>query len=329
MDINYLLWLQHLRESTNGVLDPFFEAVSYAVISSLAFIIISGIYWCVDKKVGSMILMNLSGGNVVNQILKNTFCVYRPWIRDSRIVPAGDAITTATGYSFPSGHTQHATAELGTIAVWQRKRKWLATICIVSILLVMFSRNYLGVHTPQDVIIGFVLCSAVIAVNIFVINWADQKPNRDWIVFGIGMLLCGAFLLFVSLKPYPIDYTADGSILVDPVKMIADSYAAAGYFIGFLIGWIIERHFIHFTVPKGIISKIIVFIVGSGLLYGLSVILKPVKNGLGLWWGNLAYFALIFLFIMAVYPALMKLSEKLFDKKYKQRLAAQSEAEGN
>lgn len=318
MDIDYLLWLQQLRESINGVLDPFFEAVSYAVISAFAFIVIAGIYWCIDKKAGAMIFMNLSSGNVMNQTLKNICCVYRPWIRDSRIVPAGDAITTATGYSFPSGHTQHATAELGTIAVWQRKRKWLAVLCIAGILLVMFSRNYLGVHTPQDVIVSFVLCSAVIAVNIFIMRWADKKPNRDWIVFGVGMVLCGAFLVFVSLKPYPIDYTADGSILVDPAKMIADCYAAAGYFSGFLIGWIIERHFIHFEVPKGIVPKLITLIVGSGLLYGLSELLKPVKSSLGIWWGNLVYFAFIFLFIMAVYPAIMKLAKKLFDKKGKQ-----------
>lgn len=327
MDIDYLLWLQQLREATGGVLDSFFEAVSYAVASSFAFIIIAGIYWCIDKKAGAMIFMNLSGGNVANQTLKNIFCVYRPWIRDPRIVPAGDAVDTATGYSFPSGHAQYATAELGTIAVWQRKRKWLAALCIVGILLVMFSRNYLGVHTPQDVIVGFVLCGAVIAANIFVVRWADKKPNRDWIVFGVGMALCFAFLAFISLKEYPFEYTDDGSLMADPIKMITDGYAAAGYFIGFLIGWIIERHFIRFEVPKGIASKIITFIVGGGLLYGVSLILKPVKNSIGLWWGELVYFVLIFLFIMAGYPALMKLAEKLFDKKGKQRLAAQSETE--
>lgn len=317
MDIDYLLWLQQLRESTGGAFDSFFETISYVVISSFVFIFMAAIYWCIDKKAGAMIFMNLSMGNVVNQTLKNICCVYRPWIRDSRIVPAGDSMTTATGYSFPSGHTQHATAELGTIAVWQRKRKWLAAICIVGILLVMFSRNYLGVHTPQDVIVSFILCSAVIVANIFIMRWVDKKPNRDFIVFGIGMVLCGAFLLFVSLKPYPVDYNADGSILVDPVKMIADCYAAAGYFSGFLIGWIVERHFIHFEVPKTIISKIVTLVIGGGLLYGLSEIIKPLKSGLGIWWGNLVYFALLFLFIMAIYPALMKLAKKLFAKKAK------------
>lgn len=317
MDIQYLLWLQQLRESIGGVLDPFFETISYFVISAFAFLIVSGIYWCIDKKAGAMIIMNLSTGNMANQTLKNTFCVYRPWIRDPKIVPAGDAITTATGYSFPSGHTQHATAEFGSVAIWQKKRKWVVVICAIVMLLVMFSRNYLGVHTPQDVVVSFVLCSIVIAANIFILRWVEEKPNRDWIVFGVGMALCIVFLLYVTFKSYPIDYAADGSILVDPEKMISDCYGAAGYFGGFLIGWIIERHFIRFEVPKGTLAKIINFIIGGALLYGLSIILKPVTNNLGIWSGKLVYYGSIFLFIMAVYPALMKLSKKLFDKKNK------------
>ena len=316
MDIKYLLWLQQLRESINGALDPFFEALSYSVISSFAFLIIAGIYWCIDKKAGTMILMNLSGGNVANQTLKNTFCVYRPWIRDPKIIPAGDAITTATGYSFPSGHTQHATAELGSIAIWQKKRKWVVAICLIGILLVMFSRNYLGVHTPQDVVVSFVLCSIIIAINVFILRWVDEKPNGDLIVLALGMVLCIAFLLFVTFKTYPIDYAADGSILVDPKKMISDCYGAAGYFSGFLIGWIIERHFISFEVPKGILAKVINFIIGGVLLYSLSeFILKPISNNLGIWSGKLVYFGALFLFIMAGYPALMKLAKKLFNKK--------------
>lgn len=63
----------------------------------------------------------------MNGAVKLSVCAYRPWIRDSRIVPAGDSKVAATGYSFPSGHTMCATAMYGTTAVWQRKkRKWLA-----------------------------------------------------------------------------------------------------------------------------------------------------------------------------------------------------------
>ena len=52
-----------------------------------------------------------------NGALKVTVCAYRPWIRDARILPYGDSINTATGYSFPSGHTMNAATVFGGGAV--------------------------------------------------------------------------------------------------------------------------------------------------------------------------------------------------------------------
>lgn len=86
---------------------------------------------------------------LVNGFLKLTCCVYRPWIRDARVVPYGDSKVAATGYSFPSGHSTAATARYGSIGVWFRKRnKAIMEVMFASIFITMFSRNYLGVHTP-------------------------------------------------------------------------------------------------------------------------------------------------------------------------------------
>ena len=106
MDVAYLLWLQELRAATGGILDGFLEGISDFVISMFAYLFLAFIYWCVDKRAGIMAAMNIGIGNGINQLVKNIFCVYRPWIRSSDIVPAGNAIATAGGYSFPSSHTQ-------------------------------------------------------------------------------------------------------------------------------------------------------------------------------------------------------------------------------
>ena len=58
-----------------------------------------------------------SANRVVNGFLKVTACVYRPWIRDARIVPDSAALAEATGYSFPSGHSMNGASLYGGGAI--------------------------------------------------------------------------------------------------------------------------------------------------------------------------------------------------------------------
>ena len=156
MDINYLLWLQNFRNSINDAWTPFMEWVSMFSTTYLILLPVF-IYWCWDKRKGLYTLVSYYLCMVITPITKLTVCAYRPWIRDSRILPAGDAITTATGYSFPSGHTTTCGPLAGGMAVtaWEEKRtRWLSPILVLWVLLTGFSRNYLGVHTPQDVFVA-------------------------------------------------------------------------------------------------------------------------------------------------------------------------------
>ena len=224
------------------------------------------LYWCFNKKAAYYIAMNISFGSMVNQALKNTFCVYRPWIKNPDIKPVPEAFESATGYSFPSGHTQIASSEFLSVAVWQKKRKWLVGVCIAITLLVMFTRNYLGVHTLQDVLASLAVSVVVLFVTKKILDWADGKKNRDLVVFFVGMAVCSAFLIFTTVKPYPTDFTPDGKLLVDPKEMITDCYAAAGCVYGFLIGWICERRFVNFKTDVSKKSKIIRSVVGSVII---------------------------------------------------------------
>lgn len=113
------------------------------------------VFWCVNKKWGYRFMILGLSGTALNQLLKAIFLIPRPWVLDPSFSIVEAAREAADGYSFPSGHTQSAAAVFGTLAVWLNK-KWSTALCIALILLVGFSRMYLGVHTPLDVDVSLI-----------------------------------------------------------------------------------------------------------------------------------------------------------------------------
>ena len=179
-----------------------------------ALVIMALIYWCVSREFGSYFLMGWSGNRLVNGMLKVTVCAYRPWIRDARVVPYGDAITTATGYSFPSGHTMNAATVFGGGAVRRDLSRLLRVMLGILVLLVAFSRNYLGVHTPQDVLVGIVAGTLVMWLTVKLMQWVKIHPEKDLPVACIGTGLAAAVAIYAAVKPYPIDRDAAGKVTV-------------------------------------------------------------------------------------------------------------------
>jgi membrane-associated phospholipid phosphatase len=71
------------------------------------------IFWCVDKFEGYYLMGIGLLGTVVNQFLKILCRIPRPWVIDPEFTIVGNAKEAATGYSFPSGHTQSAVSVFG------------------------------------------------------------------------------------------------------------------------------------------------------------------------------------------------------------------------
>ena len=266
IDIQYLLILQNLREMTGGFFDEIFNGLSKLSVDVLYFLPFI-VYWSVDKKWGKRFIATMIGSEFVNSLLKLTVCAYRPWIRSDLIQPAGDSKTAATGYSFPSGHTNRAAAVLGTAAVWQyKKRRWLAILCAVGILLVGFSRNFLGVHTPQDVLVGCTVGLTVVFLVGKFINAIEGKDKLADILSVAGAILVVLAIVYVKLKPYPMDYI-DGKLIVDPNKMLPDSFKSFGTVTAFLLSLWLDRHFIHYKIPVGHKNLPILTALGSGICF--------------------------------------------------------------
>ena len=223
-------------------------------------IFIALIYWCVSKNFGNYLLMGWNGGRVVNGFLKVTACVYRPWIRDARIVPSAEALPTATGYSFPSGHSTNAGALYGGGAIRRELSKALRITLGIIAVLIALSRNYLGVHTPQDILVGLGSGLLVMWLTAKLIAWIEKNPGKDILVMFVGIGIAVAVAVFAALKSYPADYDAAGNLLVDGAKMAADTYKGVGWCIGYLTGWVLEKRYINFSTDSFIQMFYISFI---------------------------------------------------------------------
>ena len=126
IDISYLLWLQDIRIKCGPAVE---KAVTYLTdipFNPISIVIVCTIYWAFSKKVGTFVFFSQTLGNIVNNIVKLTVCANRPWIRCSDINPPEKAKAGATGYSFPSGHTQTMVGLYGTmgVAAW-KKHRWV------------------------------------------------------------------------------------------------------------------------------------------------------------------------------------------------------------
>lgn len=254
MDIEYLLWLQGLRETYGG--ETFVTLITEIPRSPLSALIPGILFWCFDKKAGLFILFVTSFGRMLNQLIKDTFCVYRPWILDSQVQPTADTLKKASSFSMPSGHTQMATAIYGGLAYFYRKKYPLLIIpCVLIILVTGISRNFLGAHTPQDVLVAIIETVVVMLLADKLFSLIERDRIYGTATFLVGIIFCVAALVYITTKSYPVDYV-DGKIIVDPVKAVQDSVDGVGCALGFLIGWILERRFVNFSTKVDKQTKI-------------------------------------------------------------------------
>ena len=260
--LDYLLYLQNLREMSGGIFDNAF--LSLTKLGELLFptMIMCIVYWCIDFRAG-LYLFAVNGFTLIfSQLFKAMACVYRPWVLSDKIHPCQAAIAYAGGYSFPSGHSMMASSVWGAIAYLLRRKIFLCIFFVLITLIVAFSRNYLGVHTPQDVVIG--LLTGYIFVFAFdkLINWCEKDLNRYLYLVVVTNVFAISVLLYAMFKSYPMDYI-DGKLLVNPQKAISIAVMYIGWIMGILNGIFLCRRFFPFDAKKGtVLAKIIRALVG-------------------------------------------------------------------
>lgn len=118
--------------------------------------------------------LSVFGGLLLNRILKLVFHRARPRFHD--------AVQILTSYSFPSGHTMIATVFYGSLAAFviANSKSWLLRILAVVIgmaliMLVAFSRIYLGAHYLSDVLAAMAEGLAWVALSLTAVYYFWQR----------------------------------------------------------------------------------------------------------------------------------------------------------
>lgn len=291
-------FLRLLAEHRVPALDIFFQFITYFAQETLVILIICWIYWCRSKKLAYTLGFTYFISGLLVQGLKITFRIPRPWILDPDFTPVPSAVPAATGYSFPSGHTQSGTA-LFSILGFASSRKTLRTLCIFMTAAIGFSRLYLGVHTPKDVLVSLIL-TLLISIIIWKISPALTGPfAKDRKVTLLMALFSAALLL------YAFGLQKSGAL---PLSEASDCFKACGAGLGFAAGYYLERHRIRFSHPVTRRSQVICFFLGIAGTLILQQGLKPLL-GSSLIAGTIRYFIVVF-WILALYPLLFSLVRK-------------------
>ena len=260
-----------------GIRMPFLNEIMLLITQfgeETAFLVTAMIvFWCVNKYWGYYVLSVGFIGTLCNQFLKLIFRVPRPWVLDSNFTILEEAREAASGYSFPSGHTQSAVGTFGAIG-YLAKNRWIKTIVILIAIFVPFSRMYIGVHTPADVLVAAAMAIALIYILKPVVLGKENAGFKC--LLGFMLVLALGFLSYVEFYHFPEDIDAHN--LTSGIK---NAYTLLGSLMGLIVVYIVDKKWLNFPTEaiwwaqalKVLGGLLVVLAVKSGLKEPLNMIL--------------------------------------------------------
>lgn len=288
--MDFLWFLENLR---TPAADQIMQFITYLGEETAVILVLCLLYWCVSKELALKISFSYFLAGLAVQTLKVTLRIPRPWVLDPAFPPVESAVPAATGYSFPSGHTQSAACLYGSLGV-HASRKSIKFLFFAVVILVGFSLMYLGCHTPWDVLASLAISALFIWLTQRLLPRLIARPIRARILFGflllvcLGVMVCALVLLNCGLLP---------------LAYAADCFKAAGAGLGFTVGWYLEVTRLRFqTAAPRLWMQAVKFLAG---ILGILVLdaLIPLITGECVIAKIIKYFILV-LWIMVIYPAL-------------------------
>ncbi len=267
-----------IQAFSSGALDTFFLAVTWLGNRDAYLVILTLLYWCINRRWGARLLVLAMLSSWLNEAVKSLFDLPRPDpTRVRRLV-------SESSFGFPSNH-----AQTGAVIVWgylaaKVRRPWFTALAVVLIFLIGLSRLYVGIHFPQDVIGGWLLGIVILLLWLRfedrMAAWWHSLPVRRQALVAIAGPLVLMFLTPAdSFNRYPNETGA----------------TLAGILIGAGLGTILEARTVQFRVDGPLGRRALRYLVGIvlvGALYfggsmlpdlhpwGLDIALRLLRYGL-------------------------------------------------
>lgn len=258
------LQVTHWLQSNYPQMEPFFEATSVLGRVELYLIVLSLIYWCLDKRLGATLTYLVTFTLLFNSILKHAFRDPRPYWIDPSAGLAEDR-----NYGIPSGHAQIATVFYLTIAVWYR-RAWIWILCLAMVFVMSLSRIYLGVHDIPDVVAGVILGVLTVVGYFLWERYASQRFKKRIlgqrllaaVVFPLLLAVIYAAILLLTDKPG--DEVAWSSFIEQAERSsLLNVVSSVALLLGLGVGFTLEGSWVRFRIDGPFWKR--------GLRYGLGI----------------------------------------------------------
>ena len=301
--MQFLYLLEKIR---NPFFDFIFSLITHIGEETVFLAVAILFFWCISKREGYYILITGLVGTLINQMLKIVCKIPRPWVKDPSFTIVESARAEATGYSFPSGHTQNVSGTFGSIGLYSSK-KWVRISAIVIIVLVAFSRMYLGVHTPWDVLTSLGI-AAVLVFGLYPLfkNEERFKKSMPYIV-AVSFVLAFAFVIYVIYMPGRPTFSD-----LNYASAAKNAYTLFGCTLGLVVVYTLDSLYIHFDTKAKWYAQILKFALGLGIVIGIKAGLSSPLTSL---FGNEYIARAVRYFIIVIFAGVLwPLTFRLFAK---------------
>ena len=263
--MEFLYFLEGLRTPFG---DAFFSLITHLGEETLFIVAGLVVFWCIDKLQGYYLLIVGLTGTVINQFLKLWFRIPRPWVKNPDFTIVESARAEATGYSFPSGHTQSSVGIFGAVARWN-KNMLVRVVCVVICVLVPLSRMYLGVHTPADVGVSIAVALVLIFGIYPLVQKGAEEPKTMRMIMCVMLAISVANVAFVEFYAFPAD--VDVTNLEHGTK---NAYTMLGCILGVWLTYEVDSRFIQFRTDALWWAQILKLVIGLAILLAIKAGLK-------------------------------------------------------
>lgn len=244
---------EFIQSFRSSFFDLFFNLISFLGEESVYILLLSIIYFTIDKKKGELLSFTMFFTGIFNNTIKGIVDAPRPFEKYP------DKITnlrpeTSTGSSFPSGHTQIFSSFWMSVYLEFRKR-FLLYIAIIFSILMALSRLYLGVHFLEDVLVSIVLgFGAAYLIHKYV---SPLDERKRMVVYVTTFVLFLPFVLILNT---------------------ADLYKTYGLLIGFIFALLFEHKYVRFEIHNNLKKNCVRVVLGLLLMLSVQLGFKVIFN---------------------------------------------------